>query len=100
MSSLTEQVPLRKERRFRQTGRRISMLLKLAHLAEARAQANADCRQRGGRKVKGIGQGIARQTWFVVPLAAANLNDLHRGLTPRPITVFKIQGCSFMLYIN
>lgn len=43
---LTEQVPLKKERRFRQTGNRISMLLKLRHLADARAQASADCKYR------------------------------------------------------
>lgn len=40
--ALTEQVPRRKERRLRQTGSRISMLLKLRHLADARAHAKAD----------------------------------------------------------
>lgn len=40
--ALTEQVPRRKESRLRQTGSRISMLLKLRHLADARAHAKAD----------------------------------------------------------
>lgn len=40
--TLTEQVPRRKESRLRQTGSRISMLLKLRHLADARAHAKAD----------------------------------------------------------
>ena len=39
---LTEQVPLRKDSKFRHTGRRISMLLKFKQRAEARAQASAD----------------------------------------------------------
>ena len=46
--ALTEQVPRRKERRLRQTGRRISMLLKLRHLADARAHAKADWGEEGG----------------------------------------------------
>lgn len=40
--TLTEQVPRRKESRLRHTGSRISMLLKLRHLADARAHAKAD----------------------------------------------------------
>lgn len=46
--ALTEQVPRRKERRLRQTGSRISMLLKLRHLADARAHAKADWGQEEG----------------------------------------------------
>lgn len=46
--ALTEQVPRRKERRLRQTGSRISMLLKLRHLADARAHAKADCGEERG----------------------------------------------------
>lgn len=38
---LTEQVPLRKDSRFRHTGTRINMLLKFKQRAEARATANA-----------------------------------------------------------
>lgn len=35
--------PLKNEIRFLQTGNRISMLLKLRHVAEALAQARVDC---------------------------------------------------------
>lgn len=40
---LTVLVPLMNEIRFRQIGNRISMQLKFRHIADARAQANADC---------------------------------------------------------
>lgn len=40
--ALTEQLPRKKESRLRQTGSKISMLLKLRHLADARAHAKAD----------------------------------------------------------
>lgn len=47
--TLTEQVPRRKESRLRQTGSRISMLLKLRHLADARAHAKADWGEERGK---------------------------------------------------
>lgn len=40
--ALTEKLPRKKESRLRQTGSKINMLLKLRHLADARAHAKAD----------------------------------------------------------
>lgn len=55
---LTMLAPLKNEIRFLQTGNRISMQLKLRHIAEALAQARVDCTYRNKHKE------IKLQAWY------------------------------------
>lgn len=48
---LTMLAPLKNEMRFLLTGNRISMQLKLRHVAEALAQARVDCRYNSIKKL-------------------------------------------------
>lgn len=64
---LTMLAPLKNEIRFLQTGNRISMQLKLRHVAEALAQARVDCTYNSIKKLNyKLGKGRAKENTVLI----------------------------------